>query len=79
MNICLIIEEDKFLWTATFCKLHLLGFKWCRTGASLNEFPYIDGMLKSGAKGLLVNVKDKTVAWTSKLSKYYGYFIEVKK
>ena len=80
MNICLVIEENnKYLWAATFHRLHSLGFKWYRTGHPLNEFYFLDGMLKAGAKGIGVNFKDKTVAWTSEPSKYYNYFIEVVK
>jgi hypothetical protein len=45
----------------------------------LDEFHFVDGMLRLGAKGLGVNFKDKTVAWTTDSSKYYDYFIEVKK
>lgn len=79
MTICLIIKKDKFLWAATLNKLHLLGFKWYRTGQSLDEFRLLDRMLESGAKGIGINFKDKTVAWTSEPSKYYKYFIEIKK
>lgn len=79
MNICLIIEGDRLLWMATLCKLHTLGFRWYRTGRPLDEFPYLDGMFKAGAKGLGVNFKDKTVAWTSKPVEHYEYFIEVVK
>ena len=43
------------------------------------EFHFLDGMLKAGAKGIGVNFKDKTVAWTSEPSKYYNYFIKVEK
>ena len=79
MNICLIIEEDKYLWTAALHRLHLMEFKWYRTGYPLNDFHFLDGMLKAGAKGLGVNCKDKTVAWTSNPTKHYDYFIEVVK
>ena len=78
MNICLIIEENnKLLWMATLCKLHTLGFRWYRTELPLNEFSYLDDMLKAGAKGLGVNFKDKTIAWTSAPTKHYDYFIQV--
>ena len=80
MKICLTIEKDKDLWQSILIRLHMLGFKWHRTGQRLDDFRFLDGILfRVGAKGLGVNFKDKTVAWTYEPSKHYNYFIEVKK
>lgn len=79
MKICLTIEKDRELWQSTLMHLHMCGFKWHRTGTPLDDFNSLNKMLAYGAKGIDINFKDKTVAWTSELFRSYDYCIEVKK
>ena len=79
IEICLIIEKDESLWQSILIRLHICGFKWYRTGTSLDDVRHVKGIIQNGGKGLGVNALDKTVAWTSMPSKHYNYCIEVKK
>ncbi len=78
MEICLIIEQDTNLWQSVLICLHMRGFKWYRTGMPLNNFHHLKDIAKYNGKGLGINFKDKTVAWTT-ITQIYDYCIEVKK
>lgn len=79
MRICLIIKPDIDLWQSVLIRLHMRGFKWYRTGMPLDNFHHLKDIIKYGGIGLGIDILDKTVAWTHKPTKYYDYYIEVKK
>ena len=79
MRICLTIKPDIELWQSVLIRLNMCGFKWYRTGMPLDDIRHVKGIVQYGAKGLGINFKDKTVAWTAEPTRHYSYFIEVVK
>ena len=76
MTIFLEIEKDVGLWQSTLIRLHMLGFKWHRTGLALDNFCHLNTIIETGGKGLLINLEGKTVCWSRG---HHNPCIEVKK
>lgn len=76
--IYLSIEQNRTLWENIFTRLHTRGYVWYRTKFSLNNFYFLNFVLQNGARGIMIDLENKEVAWTSNPYKSNYYCIEIK-